>query len=338
MERRGPAMKREHVYRALQLALLLVAAWIMWRRLQPEFAKVTPGDFARWRPALWPLALSTVGLTLMHLAQCFLWRRVVVDVGSPRPAARTTVRVYFISGLARFIPGSLWQYAGLAALGQQAGISPLAAAAAGAIGNIAFLATGVVFLVFTLPGQPGAVEAFIGVVAAALALAGVFVFTGTASGARVRRWVAARAPAKLRPALELAGQIRPAHAIAWTAGYAACWVLLDASFIVFVTAFVPGAAVHWRELAGTMAASYLIGFITVFAPGGIGVREGAMLVFLAPLISLPAAVVVSVAQRVWFFVAEFLALGSFPLFPGQQGNGADGGRDQNVDRTLTEVL
>src|SRR5512146_2085255 len=144
-------MKRQHLYRVLQIALLLVVAWFAWKRLRPVLGNVSLDDLARWKPAVWALVLSTVGLTLLHLAQAFLWRRIIVDVGSPRPDARTTVRVYFVAGLARFIPGSLWQYAGMAVLGQQAGIPPLAAAAAGAIGNIVFLATGVVFLAFTLP-------------------------------------------------------------------------------------------------------------------------------------------------------------------------------------------
>ncbi len=333
------ASTRSRIYQALQVALLGAVVWLVWRRLAPELRGVSAADFARWRPAAGLLVLSTVGLVLLHLAQAFLWRRVVIDVGSPAPDARTTVRVYFVSGLARFIPGTLWQFAGLAALGHEAGISALAAAAAGAIGNIAFLATGAVFLAFTLPSVAGGTELLLGVVLAALAVAGVFVFTGTAAGARVRAWVSRRAPAKLQPALELAARIRPVHALAWTLGYGACWILLGASYVVFVAAFVPAAAAHARELAGIMAASYLGGFLVLFAPAGLGVREGIMVALLAGIVPGPAAVVIAVAHRIWFFVAEGLALASFLLLPRRDRPGRDiGGPGDSADRHAQEVL
>ena len=330
-------MKREHLYRVLQVALLLVVAVLVWKRLRPELARVSPADFARWRPALWPLVLSTVGLTLLHLAQALLWRRVLVDVGSPRPNLRTTIRVYFVSGLARFIPGSFWQFASLAVLGEQAGIAPLPAAAAGAIGNATFLATGVVFLAFTLPGAPGAAGMLAGVVAAAAALAGIFAFTGSAAGARLRDWLGRRAPARLLPALQLAGRIRPGHAVVWTLGYGACWLLLGASFVTFVTAFVPATVAHSRELGGIMAASYLVGFLVLFAPSGIGAREGMMAWLLAGFVPGPAAIVIAVAQRIWFFVAELLAMGTFALFPRQPADRSGDDRGRSGERTMTEV-
>ncbi len=320
-----------------QLVLLAIVAWAVWRRLAPDLKGVSLHDFARWRPSVGLLALATVGLTLLHLMQAFLWRRIVVDVGAPRPSARTTVRVYFLSGLARFIPGMVWQFPAFAVLGQEAGIPALASTAAGVIGNVAFLATGVVFMAFTLPGAPRTVELLAGVVAAALALAGVYVFTATPAGARVRAWVVRRAPVKVRPAIELAARIRPGHALAWTLGYLASWVVLGASFAVFVDAFVPGSLAQAKHLAGVMAASYIAGYLVPLDPAGIGVREGAMATLLAPLVPAPAAVLIPVAQRLWFFLAEFLALVSFPLFPGPRG-GAPREERRPGDRTLMEVL
>jgi len=320
-----------------QLVLLAVVAWAVWHRLAPELAGLTLRDFVHWRPAIGLLLLSTLGLTALHLMQAFLWRRVVVDVGAPPPDARTTVRVYFMSGLARFIPGMVWQFPAFAVLGQQAGIPPLAASAGGVIGNLAFLATGVVFLAFTLPGAPGAVELLVGVVAAAAAIAAVFVFTATPAGARVRAWVLRHAPPRLVPAVELAARIRPAHALAWTLGYAGSWLVLAASFTLFVDAFVPGAIGHFRQLGGIMAASYLGGLLVPFAPAGLGVREGIMVGLFAGVVPAPAALLIPVAQRLWFFLAEFLALASFPLFPGRRGPAASGEGGPG-ERKLMEVL
>lgn len=316
-------MKRRLLVLA-QLVLLAVVAWAVWRRLAPQLAGVSLRDFARWRPAAGMLVLSIVGLTALHLMQAFLWRRVVADLGAPAPDARDTVRIYFLSGLARFLPGSIWQFAGVAVLGQQAGIPALAATAAFVIANVAFFAVGIVFLGFTLPGLPGATELLAGLAAAVAAVAGVFVFTATPAGARARAWLLRHAPPRLAPVVELAARIRPRHALVWALGYGAAWLLLAASFSLFVDAFVPGTLGHLRSLGGIMAASWLFGVLVLVAPAGIGVREGVMAGLLSGFIPAPAAVLVAVLHRIWFFVAEFLALASFPLLPSRRRQTAEG--------------
>ncbi len=57
---------------------------------------------------------------------------------------------------------------------------------------------------------------------------------------------------------------------------------------------------------------------------------------MTSVIPAPAAVLVALAQRVWFFAAEFLALSTFALLPARNGKGADGGAPGN--RKLMEVL
>jgi hypothetical protein len=262
---------------------------------------------------------------LLHLFQAFLWRRVVIDVGAPPPDARTTVRVYFMAGLARFIPGFVWQFPAFALLGEQAGIPALAASAAGVIGNLAFLASGVVFLAFTLPGTAGVTGMLLGVLLGAAALCGVFLFTGSPLGARLRTWMGRHLPERLLPALELAGRIRPAHALSWTVGYGLSWLLLGVAFTAFVAAFEPGALAHFRALSGIMAAAYLAGYVMLFAPAGLGVREVTMAGLLAGVVAAPAAVLISVAQRLWFLLAEGLAFATFPLLPGRRGPAPVGG-------------
>lgn len=310
------AATRRWGLRFLQAALLGLVAWGVYRRLAPEMARVSLEDLARWRPALLPLAVSTVGLAFLHLAQSFLWRRIVGDLAGVWPNARATVRIYFVSGLGRYIPGSIWQVAGLAVLAQRDGVPPLAATASSILGTLAFLVSGAVFLAVLLPDWAGGITAAVLAVAIVAAALGLVVFlVETQAGARIRRSLARHVPAKLAPAFELAGRIRPRDAMLWGLGYGAGWLLLCASFTLFVAAFVPAAAGEARHLSGTIAASYLAGYVVLVAPAGIGVRESVMGLLLSSVIPVPAAVVVSVASRIWFVVAELLALGTLPFLP-----------------------
>jgi hypothetical protein len=106
-----------------------------------------------------------------------------------------------------------------------------------------------------------------------------------------------------------------ARAFAWAAGYAASWLLLGTAFVLFVSAFVhvPGDALV--KTAGTVAAAYLVGYLFLLTPAGLGIREGAMFVLLGQFLAPTEALVVAVLSRVWFTAAELLPIALLPLLP-----------------------
>jgi uncharacterized membrane protein YbhN (UPF0104 family) len=76
--------------------------------------------------------------------------------------------------------------------------------------------------------------------------------------------------------------------------------------------------VFW-EIVATFGAAYLIGFLALFAPGGLGVREGIITLLLASYLpgGLPAAV--AVAARLWTTAIELVSL--IPLMGGLRSPG-----------------
>ena len=76
-----------------------------------------------------------------------------------------------------------------------------------------------------------------------------------------------------------------------------------------------GVGVAWEvmqipALTGIFAASYVIGYLVLVAPGGLVVREGAMTALLVDLggLALGVAAAVAIMARVWMVVTEFVAL------------------------------
>jgi uncharacterized membrane protein YbhN (UPF0104 family) len=61
---------------------------------------------------------------------------------------------------------------------------------------------------------------------------------------------------------------------------------------------------------GGFALSWVVGFVTVFAPSGIGVREAVITIMLAGIISPEASVIYAAINRVVWIVAE-VCLGIF---------------------------
>jgi uncharacterized membrane protein YbhN (UPF0104 family) len=299
--------------RVLQLVLLLVVGWGIYDAFAPRLRELNWNDLARYRPAVLPLVVSTALLLTVYAMHALIWRRITEALGNRPVELRPAMYVYFVSGLGRYLPGKLWQIAGMAVLAQRFGIPPVAATAASLLAQLGFLTMGMIFLAVLLPSQFGWEAAFAALVLVALASA-LFLIGGTHSGRRLRHRLLSHFGPKVADAATLLDRLTVSRAAVWWAAYGLSWVILGGAFVVFVNAFVPGSSEHVVRLMGAVAASYLVGLM-FFTPAGIGVREGLMLPLLAALIPLPAAVVVSITSRIWFTLAELLPLAAIPLLP-----------------------
>lgn len=311
---------RTMAWRILQVVLLAAVAWGLYRVVAADIEGVGLAELLRWRPAAAPLAASFVLLLGVYVAHAAMWRKILADLHVAAPDARTTIRLYFLASLGRYIPGRLWQLAGMAVLANQAGIPPGRAAGALILGNVAFLTTGLLFLGLTLPGLVTGGAVWIAAAVLLCAAVAVWAFM-TAPAARPARAAflgltgSGRAAERLSAAFSLADRIRPHQALTWATAYALTWVVLAAAFTLFAAAFAPGSHAAARHLGGTVAASYLLGFVAIFAPAGLLVRELTMTALLAEVMPPPAALVVAVASRIWFTAAELLPLALVPVLP-----------------------
>ena len=82
------------------------------------------------------------------------------------------------------------------------------------------------------------------------------------------------------------------------------WILWGCGFFFLAASITnqvfPFSIIFCFPLAGTL------GILFVFAPGGIGIREGIITGYLMLLnISLPVAIMVSASSRLWFLAGEF---------------------------------
>jgi hypothetical protein len=224
---------------------------------------------------------------------------------TPRPLTWfQAMRVFFVSNLARYVPGAVWQFAGLAAMSAQAGASPVAASVAVLLQQVVLLATGFVLI---LSGAPHVLGAWaqtmdtLSQVALAALLTAALIGLGPRALPIIRRWterlIKRPVPLPAPPPRAFALYVVRA-ALAWVAYGFAFWLFGRALF---------GAEAPHMWLAGTAyLSSYLLGLIAVFAPGGIVVREGAMVVQLSSAIGSDRALVLAVASRLWLVSLEII--------------------------------
>jgi glycosyltransferase 2 family protein len=247
----------------------------------------------RLRPGLFMLA--TVLLALSYGLVACLWGLALGRAAGTGLAAGA--RVWFLSNLARYVPGNLWSYVGAVELARREGVARPTTLAVMALTQV--LSVGVA-VAAGLPvllaerarlGRPALLGA--AVVAAGAALAVLF-----------RRRLLALARRRL-PGVD-PDQLTPsAGTVAWlVAGYAAYWAVTGLAFAALVASLHPLAAGDVPLVVAAYAAAYAAGFLALLTPAGLGVREGVLVVALAPVLPAGPALVVALVSRVWMMLVE----------------------------------
>ncbi|MHB1194304.1 MAG: lysylphosphatidylglycerol synthase domain-containing protein [Longimicrobiales bacterium] len=285
-----------------QLALTALVTWFIADRVGLSFDQLRGVD---WKPDLAMLTASCLLLLLGYFVSAALWGRIVVDLGGPTLPVLDSIRMFMVANLGRYVPGKVWQIAGLAVMARNRGVPAGTATAAAVLGQgIALVAATLVGLGALVGGPPeirrwGLPGAAVVVVVTAVGLMpAVF---GRAS----RLWFRlARQDAP--PAL---GSV---HALRWLGLYVANWALYAFSFWLLAASF--GYRGEVVPVGSAFAAAYVLGYIVIFAPAGVGVREGFLVAFLTPFFGAGPSAALALVARVWTTLVELFPAAAFWLW------------------------
>lgn len=268
-------------------------------------------ELADYSPSVPMLTLSLVLVVCMYIMHAFLWRHLSERLGGRRLSARDTIYIYFISGLGRYLPGKLWQVAGMAVLAQRAGLPAVIATAASIVAQLAFITSGLILLAILLPTEYGLAPILSALLLVAVGIV-LLLLGNTKSGRELRHKLLQRLGQRIAEAGALLDRISGRQAAGWTLAYGFTWIVLGGAFALFVSAFGAAGEARVSYLMGTAAASYVIGYL-VFTPAGIGGRELAMVVLLESVMRPEPALLIAAASRLWFTAGELLPLLAVPL-------------------------
>jgi glycosyltransferase 2 family protein len=268
-------------------------------RSQPLDWRVEPG---------WLLLSATVVL-LMYALLIVAWRTMLASWGQ-RIDGWSAARIWTVSSLGKYLPGKVWAVAGMALMSQRAGIAPWAATASAVVLQILAIGSGAA--VAGVTGRAALEAAHPG---AGVALVALVLSAGVGVGLLLWPPFMERLLRLAAPGAETRGTPRSlgiwfgvvANLLAWVGYGLALWVL--ARGLLPTLDFAPSLAI------AVFTASYLAGFLALFAPGGLGVREGLFILMLQGSLGIGAATALALASRVLLTITEFGAAAPFLVFP-----------------------
>lgn len=279
------------------VGLALSGSWAAWEDLRAS-------GLSGWRVRpLWLAAAvgcEVAALCASGVVWAWLFRTAGGRAGVPEAAA-----AWLGSNLGRYIPGKIWQVTGLVAYVRGRGDSGATAFATLIAFQAAILATGAALALAVLGAR-----AFEGLgrwplIAGGLALAGALT-------PPVLRFVIRLGRRLLRETREH-GDAEPDGKMLCRAvvGSLLIWPLHGLGFLALLEGLVLQNTIGFQAALGVFAGSYVVGYLALVAPGGLIVRESAIIGLLAAAAAIPAgpAAALALAARLWTTVAELVSFG-----------------------------
>lgn len=298
--------------RAWLQALVIAIILAFW-------ARVIANNWQQLLAYPWDLSWGWwIAALLLLLAQVFLlatiWWRVLKLVGV-LTAWRLAAALWLQTQIARYIPGGIWDMSGRLLLGQQVGIGKRASSASMAMEMALQILSASLFLLFALYLQFRAETAFYLPLAIAVALVSLVVISPPVFTFGVNTLL------RLLRRQPLVMHLTYVDVLALFAARLLAHGLLGVGFVFFVQGLTP---VPWSQaplLAAAYVGAWLIGYLALFVPTGIGVREGVLVLLIGDVVGVEVAIAAALGYRLCIAVRDLIAAG----LGGWLGRGGWGG-------------
>lgn len=223
---------------------------------------------------------------------------------------RNAWTLFHLANITRYLPGRIWGIVRLLSLSKRFGLSKTATASSltlhvgieTALGGLIAMT-----LLFSKPMQQTSTKMLEKFSGHTLLL--TFVVMGLLAGFLFCiPKLAEHARQLLKTLVPLLGNARLWVSV--LASHSLLWICQGVAFFLFVRSF---ALVRWADigiLTACFAFAWLVGFLSFLTPGGLGIREGLLGLFLATYIPAPHAMGVALLCRLWMLSAEMVLAGT----------------------------
>lgn len=299
---------RGYLILTVKVAFTALVCWFIWREIAPDLTGF------RWEEIqLHPgyLMFSALLLTGEWLMAGWIWSRLAEGFGDSRIRLLKAASINLMANFGRYIPGKVFHVAGLALLAKRVGMRSRVAIAAAISGQgLNLVAAGLVGAWVLGTGLGIDINPLWPLAGCILALLALWTtinsrVVGNLFTQAVRQGAAAHpagkteshSPELYNPNNQKGLTLTRSKLGRWLVAYTVKWGVAGLAFFTLAR----GLGFELSPLAATtaFAAAYLVGYLVIIAPGGIGVREGTLVLILTPALGEGAAFVLAAAQRLW---------------------------------------
>jgi len=276
------------VRRWLQITVTVLVAFFFGLALLEIMPKVLA---YKWNFQPGWLAIAFILLVLRGPVPVYGWWAIMKQLGYALPWRRST-RILYYSAMAGYLPGSVWHAVSRVYLSDKESVPKTITTISVVLESVFILLGAVVVAALSLFAWPNPPlwAAAIGLVVL------VAVIWRPDIAFKVANWGLGRIG---RKPLEVV--LSPGDMVRLLLPFILNWIIFGAMFYAILAALYPGLSLIYLPLvSGIFTASWVIGYLAIFVPQGLGVRE-LIIVTLLAVIGVPAEVATAAAllARLW---------------------------------------
>ena len=290
--------------RAVGWLLAIAILFFLGRTLWTSWDQVAQSGFT----FQFNLPLFVISIFLLVPGRTFAveaWRRILKTLGN-EISLRFAVYAWFVSNLARFIPGNVFQLAAMMMLTEAAGVSKINIVLSQTVYAAIALSVAALFGVTLLPIAQDVVPLIV------LAFAALIVMFALPAVFQIMLNVSTWFIRKVRRNREI---VAPRVRITFWQGLVApifsmlMWTINGFAFWLFVRSLTEISPTAIPAFIAMNAAAYFIGYASFITPSGLGFREASLAFFLGAFFPAPVAVSIAFLTRLWSIGGELLGVG-----------------------------
>lgn len=250
------------------------------------------------------LTLSFVFLFFCFLLGSFIWKLILRSMGESI-TLKKSMGIIAVSQLGRYIPGKVWTFFGRMYLAKREGIPERKTATSMLLETgLLVISAAIIFLIAfgfckgtVLPNK---VYWALFLIPAGLIVLYPPIFTSIINFflKRLKREV-----------IDI--KIRYIEILGLLILYCFVWLFQGIGFYFLIKSFYPVEFASFLPLMGTYTISWVIGFLSLITPGGLGVREGIMGFLLKFYLPVSIAIIATLLARIWITIGELIFFGIF---------------------------
>lgn len=296
-------LKNKKFIGILKLLLLAVVLYFVIRNIVDNFSNIKDLEiFTLNYEYLLPVLIVTI---ISLFIPVFAWKYLLGTLGSKLKISKA-LRIWFISNLGRYIPGKVWQISGLIVLSNKEGVSKKASSVSVVYSQIVANMIGLSLGLFLfMKNEKNTLNSYL--------LIGILIILAVLPF--IINKLVILAHSILRKPVETF-KVSYAKFTVYVLSQLLNWIVMGLAFVLFINLFTDLSIFDHPTTLFILPISWTLGLLAVFAPGGIGVREGIMTVYLAMFIDPALAAVIPWIYRIWITIFELLLAGIFYFLKG----------------------
>ncbi|UCD85217.1 MAG: flippase-like domain-containing protein [Deltaproteobacteria bacterium] len=292
------------IRKVIQLLIVVIIFFFLGKMLYHDWGEISS---YQWEIEPIKLFLSTAGLLIAHFFGAFGWNRILRRIGAGLDYTQG-MAIWFISILGRYLPGTIWSAVGRIYMCEREGISKSKTGVSVILEQSYMLITGMVVFLFSLAFWHDW-SSLKSVFSAFLICPVLLIFLHprplTAVLNPILRWM------KRDPLVIDVSFYTLFKTFIFYLGY---WVVFGIAFYCFIDSIYKIEFSKIVITSGIFAISFVIGYLAIAVPSGLGVREGVLSLLLSNYMPPAAAIIISLGSRVWITLVELIGIALMFLF------------------------